>query len=322
MRRRDFVTLLGGAAATWPLAARAQQVSAPIVGFLQRSGPIRGDFAHFRDGLAALGYEPGRNIRIEQRYADGSDARLAELVQDFTRLNPTVLVIDGPVTFAAVQAATKTIPIVATLISDPERFGISNIAHPGGNVTGVANFHAILHAKRLELLKELLPQARRIAVLRAPPNLDLLAMRLTGEAGRALNLELRTYDAGAPGTWPALFKTMADDKCDALLQFTDGRFASRITELVILAIAHRIPAVYGEREFVDAGGLASYGISYPAQWRRAAAYVDKILKGAKAGDLPVEQATRFEFVINMKTANALGLAIPPALPLRADEVIE
>jgi putative ABC transport system substrate-binding protein len=321
MKRRDFVTLLGGAAA-WPLAARAQKVSVPIVEFLQRSGPIRNDFTHFRDGLSALGYEPGRNIRIEQRYADGSDARLSELAQEITRLNPAVLVIDGPVTFEAVHAVTKTIPIVAAFISDPKRFGISSIAHPGGNVTGVANFNEILPAKRLELLKELLPQARRIAVLRAPPNLAALAMRVTSEAGRALGLELRTYDAGAPSTWPAVFRTMVHDKCDGLLQFTDGRFATRSTELVILAVAHHIPAVYGEREFVDAGGLASYGISYPAQWRRAAAYVDKILKGAKAGDLPVEQPTRFEFVINMRTANALGLAIPPALPLRADEVIE
>jgi putative ABC transport system substrate-binding protein len=321
MRRRDFISLIGGAAA-WPLAALAQQAQVPIVEFLQRSGPIRDDFAHFRDGLAALGYESGRNVLIEQRYAEGSDTRLSELAQDITRLNPAVLVIDGAVTFAAVQAATKTIPIVAAIITDPERFGISNLAHPGGNITGLSTFSDILYVKRLELLKEMLPQARRVAVLRAPPNLSPVAIRVTSEAGRALGLELRTYDAGAPSSWPALFKMMTDDECDALLQFTDSNFATRVTELVVLAIAHRIPAVYGEREFVEAGGLASYGISYSAQWRRAAAYVDKILKGTKPGDLPVERPTRFELVINMKTAHALGLAIPPGLPLRADEVIE
>jgi putative tryptophan/tyrosine transport system substrate-binding protein len=322
MRRRDFVLALGGAAAAWPLAARAQQPGIPLVGFLQRSAPIRSDFAHFSNGLAALGYEAGRNIRIEQRYAGGSDARLVELVREVTKLNPAVLVVDGAPTVAAVQAATKTIPIVSAIISDPERFGITNLAKPGGQITGLATFTDILFAKRLELLKEILPRARRVAVLRAPPNLSPTAIRVTNEAGRALGLELRTYDAGAFGTWPAMFATMTDDQCDALLQFTDARFATRITELVILAVAHRLPAVYGEREFVDVGGLASYGISFPNQWSRAAAYVDKILKGANPGDLPVEQPTRFEFVINMSTASALGLAIPPEVPLRADEVIE
>jgi putative ABC transport system substrate-binding protein len=173
MRRREFISLIGGAAA-WPLAARAQQAQVPIVGFLQRSGSIRDDFAHFRDGLAALGYESGRNVLIEQRYAEGSDTRLSELVQDVTRLNPAVLVIDGAVTLAAVQAANKTIPIVAAIITDLERFGISNLAHPGGNITGLSTFSDILYVKRLELLKEMLPQARRVAVLRATTQKTLI----------------------------------------------------------------------------------------------------------------------------------------------------
>jgi putative ABC transport system substrate-binding protein len=325
MRRREFIALLGGAAtSSLPFASplRAQQAGVPVVGFLQRSAPIRDDFKHFWDGLAALGYEAGRNIRIEQRYAGGSDTRLHELAQEITKLNPAVIVVDGSITIATVQAATKTIPIVATIITDPERFSITNLAKPGGNLTGLSTFGDVLYAKRLELLKEMLPQVRRVAVLRAPPNLSPIAMRVINDAGRALGLELRTYDAGAPGTWPALFAAMGADKCDAILQFSDGRFATRTTELVVLAIAQRLPAVYAEREFVDAGGLASYGISFPDQWRRAAGFVDKILRGAKPGDLPVEQPTRFELVINMKTAKALGLAIPPALPLRADAVIE
>jgi putative tryptophan/tyrosine transport system substrate-binding protein len=322
MRRREFLGVLGGAAAGWPLAARAQQVGVPVVAFLQRTAPIRGDFRHFWDGLAKLGYEAGRNVRIEQRYAGGSDARLNELVEEITKLNPGVIVVDGARTIGPVQAATKTIPIVAAIISDPERFGITNLAKPGGNLTGFSTFTDTLYAKRLELLKEMLPQARRVAVLRAPPNISPIAMRVINEAGRTLGLELRTYDAGVPSTWPALFAAIAADKCDALLQFTDGAFAGRTTELVILAIAHRLPAVYGEREFVHVGGLASYGISYADQWRRAAGYVDKILKGDKPGDLPIDQPTRFEFVLNMNTANALGLAVPTNLTLRADEVIE
>ncbi len=320
--RRDFVALFGGAAAAWPLAARAQQPGVPVIAFLQRTAPIRGDFRHFSDGLAKLGYEAGRNVRIEQRYAGGSDVRLNELIEEIVKLNPAVIVVDGAFTTAAAQAATKTIPIVSALIGDPERFEITNLAKPGGNLTGFSTLTDTLYAKRLELLKEMLPQARRIAVLRAPPNISPVAMRVINEAGHALGLELRTYDAGVPNTWPALFASIVADKCDALLQFTDASFAGRATELVILAIAQRLPAVYGEREFVEAGGLASYGVSLADQWRRAAGYVEKILKGDKPGELPVELPTRFEFVINMKTANAIGLAVPPDLPLRADEVIE
>jgi putative ABC transport system substrate-binding protein len=161
-----------------------------------------------------------------------------------------------------------------------------------------------------------------VAVLRAPPNISPIAMAVITDAANALGLAIRTYDAGERSTWPALFAAISDDKCDALLQFSDGRFATETTQLVVLAIAHHLPAIYVEREFVDAGGLASYGINYADQWRRAAGYVDKIIKGAKPGDLPIEQPTRFELVINMKTAKALDLAIPPTLPLRADEVIE
>jgi putative ABC transport system substrate-binding protein len=211
---------------------------------------------------------------------------------------------------------------VATIISDPERFGIANLAKPGGNITGLSTFSDVLYAKRLELLKEILPQVRRVAVLRPTPNLSLIGMRVINDAAPALGLEVRAYDAAEPSTWAALFAAMTRDKCDGLLQFIDGLFAARTTELVILAAAQRLPAVYAEREFVDAGGLVSYGISYADQWRRAAGYAAKILKGDKPGDLPVEQPTRFELVINMRTARALGVAVPPTLLARADEVIE
>jgi len=322
VKRRKFLGVLGGAAITWPDELRAQQTGLPIVAFLQRTVPMRGDFTHFRDGLTTLGYEEGRNVHVEERYAGGSDVRLRELIQEIIQLKPAAIVVDGAVVATAVKAATDTIPIVVTIISDPARYGIANLAKPGGNITGLSTFTDVLYAKRLELLKEILPQLRRVAVLRPTPNLSLTAMRVINDAAPALDLELRTYDAAEPSTWATLFAAMTRDKCDGLLQFIDGLFAARITELVILAAAQHLPTIYAEREFVDAGGLASYGISYREQWRRAAGYVAKILKGDKPGDLPIEQPTRFELVINMRTARALGLTVPPSLLARADEVIE
>jgi putative tryptophan/tyrosine transport system substrate-binding protein len=324
MRRREFAVLFGGVVA--PLSMRSplhgQSAPIPTVIFFQRTPPIRGDFAHFRDGLSALGYDDGRNVRIEQRYAGGNDARLHELAQSLTSLNPAVIVVDGSVAIAAVREAAPGTPIVAGIITDPERVGITNVAKPGGNLTGLSTFSDILYAKRLELLKEMIPGLRRVAVLRPSPNLSSVGMQVTQDAARSLGLELKTYDAGPPGKWAALFVTMTNDKCGALLQFVDGQFAARATELAILAAAQRLPTVYAEREFVDAGGLASYGISYSDQWRRAAGYVDRILKGIKPGDLPVEQPTRFELVINLRTAKVFGLTVPTTLLARADEVIE
>jgi putative tryptophan/tyrosine transport system substrate-binding protein len=322
MRRREFITLLGGAAAAWPLAARAQQAAMPVVGYLPRAAPIRNDFGKFLDGLRALGYEEGRNIRIERHYGNSDDKRLRELAQELARLNPVVIVVDGPVTIGMVQAATTTIPIVSAIMGDPELFGIAQLNRPGGNLTGLTTLGDVLFAKRVELLKEMLPQIQTIAVLRSLPNLKPAATQVTSEAAKALGLTVRIYDAGERSTWPSMFAAMVDDKCDALLQFTDGKFAAVTTALVVLAVARHLPAMYGEREFVDAGGLASYGVSLGDQFRRAAAYVDKIIKGAKPGDLPVEQPTKFELVINANTAKALGLEVPPTLLARADEVIE
>jgi putative ABC transport system substrate-binding protein len=322
MKRREFITLIGGAAAAWPLAARAQQQTMPVVGYLQRPAPIRNDFGSFLDGLRALGYEEGRNIRIERRYGNSDDKRLRELAQELARLNPVVIVVDGPITIGMVQAATTTIPIVSAIITDPGLFGITQLNRPGGNLTGLSTLGDVLFAKRVQLLKEMLPQIRTIAVLRSPPNLKPAATQVTSEAANALGLTVRIYDAGERSTWPSVFAAMANDKCDALLQFTDGKFAARTTFLAVLAVARHLPAMYGEREFVDAGGLVSYGVSLGDQFRRAAGYVDKIIKGAKAGDLPVEQPTKFELVINADTAKALGLQIPDRLLAIADKVIE
>jgi putative tryptophan/tyrosine transport system substrate-binding protein len=324
MRRRQFITLLGGAAAlARPLAARAQQTRIPVVGFLQRSDAIRSDFAAFQGGLQALGYEEGRNIRVEQRYGGGADVqRMAALVLELVRMNATVLVVDGMPAVEAVRKETNSIPIVCVLLSDPMRLGITNLNRPGGQVTGLSNLVDVLFAKRLEGLKEMLPQARRIAVLRDPANVSPVAVRVTDDAAKALGLELRNFDAPNRDVWPTIFAAIAQDRPDALLQFGAATFASSPRELASLALTHRLPAVYAEREFVEAGGLMSYGISLADQWRRAAGYVDKILKGAAAAELPVEQPTKFEVVINLKSVKMLGIDVPPTLLARADEVIE
>jgi putative ABC transport system substrate-binding protein len=321
VKRRAFITLIGGAAA-WPLAARAQQATVPVVGFLQRSEPIRGDFAAFESGLKALGCEQGRNIRLEQRYGGADIQRMTALTRELIAMNARVLVVDGVTTVEAVRMETDSIPIVSVILSDPMRLGITNLNRPGGQVTGLSTLVDVLFAKRLEALKEMLPHARRIAVLRNPVNISPVAVRITDNAAKVLGLELHYFDASHRDVWPAIFAAIAQDRPDALLQFGDATFASSPREAASLALTHRLPSVYAEREFVEAGGLMSYGISFVDQWRRAAGYVDKILKGAAAADLPVEQPTKFELTINLKTAKALGLDVPPTMLARADEVIE
>jgi putative tryptophan/tyrosine transport system substrate-binding protein len=322
MRRREFITLLSGATAAWPLAARAQQSVTPLIALLRRTGPIRSDFTAFTDGLKALGYEDGRTIQIEQRYANNDLDRLRAQASELVEMNPKVLVVDGTITAETVRAATKSIPIVSVLVSDPARLGIMNINRPGGNVTGLSAMVDDLYAKRLDLLKEIVPNARHVAVLRNPLNASPIATRVMGETAGKLGLSLRTYDASDVAEWPATIAAIANDQADALLQQADATFASRPKELVALTIARRLPGVYPEREFVDAGGLISYGIGFPEQWRRAAWYVDKILNGTPPGELPIEQPTRFQLVVNLKAARTLHLDVPPTLRARADEVIE
>jgi putative tryptophan/tyrosine transport system substrate-binding protein len=322
LRRRDFIALLGGAAAAWPLPVGAQQ-AIPLVGFLQRSDPIRGDFAAFQAGLKALGYEEGRNIRVEQRYGGGAAIeRMAALARELIALGARVFVLDGVLTVETVRKETNSIPIVSAILSDPARLGITNLSRPGGQVTGLSTLIDALFAKRIEAVKEMFPQARRIAVLRNSLNLSPVAVDVTNDAAKTLGLELRYFDVLSRDAWPATFAAIAKDRPDALLQFGDATFASSPREAVSLALTHSLPAIYAEREFVEVGGLMSYGISYADQWRRAGGYVDKILKGAIAGDLPIEQPTKFELVLNLKTAKALGIDVPPMLLARADEVIE
>jgi len=323
VKRREFITGLAGAAVVGPRGAWAQQSAGqPIVGFLQRSGPIRNDFGYFLEGLQALGYEDRRNIRLERRYAYGDSQKLRELADELARLKPVAIVVDGSVTIEIARDVTPTIPIVAAIITDPERFGITQLSRPAGNLTGLSTLGDALSAKRLELIKEMLPQAQNVAVLRAPPNVSATAMQVTSDAAKALGLNVQVYDAGERSEWPSMFAQMTADNCHAMLQFTDARFAAGVSNLVVLAVANRLPAVYGEREFVDAGGLASYGINFSDQWRRTAGYVDKIIKGATTRELPIEQPTRFALVVNINTARALNLSLPPALLGRADEVIE
>jgi ABC-type uncharacterized transport system substrate-binding protein len=322
VKRRNFIALLGGAAASWPLAGRAQQAAMPVIGFLQRSNAIRNDFGDFREGLKTLGYEDGRNIRIEQRYAGLDMDRLRAFSRELVDMKVKVIVVDGLATIQAVMAATKTIPIVSALIAGPDSFGIVNLARPGGNLTGLSVSADDLGGKRFELLKELLPNARRFAVLRDRFNVNTLQLHKIEDVARALGVELRVFEAALADTWPGVFGMIAEYHPDGLLQLTNATFASNPGRLAALAVAQRLPAIYGEREFVHSGGLMSYGISFSDQWRRAAGYVDKILKGAEPGELPIEQPTKFEFVINLKTAKAIGLTVPTPTLLRATEVIE
>jgi putative ABC transport system substrate-binding protein len=322
MKRREFITLLGGVAAAWPMVARGQQAAVPIIALLRRTDPIRSDFASFIEGLRALDYEEGRTIRIEQRYASGDIERLRVFARELAGINVKLFVVDGTLTAETVTMVTKTIPVVSVVLSDPARLGIMNINRPGGNITGLSALADDLYAKRLELLRELLPNARRVAVLRNPLNASPIATRVMSETSSKLGLSLQAFDVTEASAWPAAITAIANDRCDALLQQADATFASRPNEVVALALARRLPAMYPEREFVDAGGLISYGINFPNQWRRAASYVDKILRGTPAGELPIEQPTKFELAINLKTAKALGLDVSPTLSARADAVIE
>lgn len=323
MNRRKFIAVFGAAGGCLAVAvARAQQSALPVIGFLQRSNPVRTDFADFRDGLKALGYEEGRNVRIEQRYAGLDMNRLREFAQELVRLNAKVIVTDGMATIQALMATTKTTPIVSAMIAGIESSGIASLARPGGNVTGLSVLVDDLGAKRLELLKELVPNARRIAVLRDRFNVNLVQLRGIENVANSLGVSIVDFEAAEPATWAGVFASIADHRPDALLQLTNATFATDPKRLVALALAQRLPTMYGEREFVDAGGLMSYGINLSDQWRRAANYVDKILKGAAPGDLPVEQPTKFDLVINLKTAKAMGFTVPMAALLRATEVIE
>jgi putative ABC transport system substrate-binding protein len=326
MTRREFITLLGGAAA-WPLAARAQQPAIPTIGFISGRSPTGSEAlaTAFRRGLADSGYVEGRNVTIEYRWAEYRNERLPAMVADLVRLKVAVIAaISGTPTVLAAKAATATIPIVFAIGSDPVTSGVvTNLNHPGGNVTGVSFFTVPLGSKRLELLRDLVPKATTIAVLVNP---ETAVSRTDGAnvqaAAQSVGLQAHLINVSTEGQVEDAFKVTVERRIDALLVTTDLFFISRRQQLVSLAARHAIPVVYFARELVVAGGLMSYGASETDAFRSAGVYVGKVLSGARPGDLPVTLPTKFELVINLKTAKALGLTVPMIMQMTADEVIE
>jgi ABC-type uncharacterized transport system substrate-binding protein len=324
--RREFITLLGGAAAAWPLAAWAQQ-DVSVVGFLTPLG--KGDRPNlreaFRRGLSEAGYVEGRNVSIEYRFAENQHARLPALAAELVdRRVAVIAATGGGASVLAVKAATTTIPIVFTYGGDPVHDGVvASLNRPGGNVTGASFFVALLSGKGLELLHELVPNAAVIGLLIDPRPPD--GPRILSDAqaaARTIGRELLVLNATTPDEIDAAFATLRQQRADALLVGSGGFFVSRRQQIVALAARDAIPAMYSIREYVEEGGLMSYGNDVADGYRRAGLYVARILKGEKPADLPVDQATKFEFVINLKTAKVLGLQVPPGLSARADEVIE
>jgi putative ABC transport system substrate-binding protein len=325
MRRREFITLLGGTAMAWPLAARAQAV--PVIGFLHGASPQAAApmMAAFRQGLEEAGYVEGRNVAIEYRWADGQYDRLSALAADLVA-RPVALIATagGDPSALAAKAATSTIPIVMVIGADPVSEGlVVSLSRPGGNVTGTTLFAAEMESKRLGLLCEVVPTAKTIAVL-LNPSYSIVQTQMQDVLAAALRIgvELMILHASAESEFDGVFATMAQRSAGGLLVGADPFFFSRRTHLIALAAQYRLPAIYEWREFALDGGLISYGTVLADAYRQAGNYAGRILKGEKPSDLPVVQPTRYQLVINLKTAKALGLDISPTLLARADEVIE
>jgi len=324
MKRREFITLLGGAAAAWPLAAWAQQPAMPVIGFLDPTSPDT--FGHrqrgFLQGLKDTGYVEGENVAIVSRFAENQSDRLPSLAAELVRRQVTVIATLASGAKAA-TSATTTIPIVSMFGEDPVRLGlVASLASPGGNVTGINFLGAELVAKRLELLREIVPAATRVSVLSNPtgPNADTL--RDVQSAARVMGLQIQVLNANTSRDINAAFATFVSARPDALFIDTDPFFTNRRVQLVHLATLHKVPAAYAGRQFVEVGGLMSYRSNVTDAWRQLGVYVGRILKGAKPADLPVVQASKFELVINAETARMLGLTVPDKLLASADEVIE
>jgi putative tryptophan/tyrosine transport system substrate-binding protein len=327
MRRREFITLLGGAAAAWPLAARAQQPAMPVIGFLgsESPEPFAGRLRAFRQGLSEAGYVEGRNVLIEYRWAGGQNDRLPAMAADLVRGQVAVIAAAGGTPSAlAAKAATPTIPIVFVIATNPVEVGlVASLSRPDRNLTGVTNLGSEVEPKLLELLHELVPTTTIIARLVHPTSFQAGTQpRDLQAAARTLGLQLPVLNADSEGEFDAVFATLVQLRAGALLISQDVFFNSRSEQLAALTVRHAVPAIAQPREFAAAGGLMSYGASVTEPYRQVGVYVGRILKGEKIGDLPVQQATKVELTINLKTAKALGLTVPLALLTRADEVIE
>jgi putative tryptophan/tyrosine transport system substrate-binding protein len=326
MRRREFITLLGSAAAAWPVASKAQQArKIARIGFLgaASASSYARQLEGFRSGLRDLGYIEDANIVITYRWAEGNYARLPELAAELIRSDVDVVVTHGTPGTVAAKQATATIPIVIASVGDPVASGIvTGLAHPGENITGSSWFGPDVESKRVELLKEMMPRLGQLAALYNPDNqvtqLDLQAMETTAQK---INVGLQQFPVREPREFADAFEKMERGHVEAIVIQDEGMLIANMGALAALAMKQRLPAI-GDKSFAQAGGLMGYGVDFVAQFRRAAAFVDKILKGAKPADIPIERATKFELVFNLKAAKALGLDVPTSTLLRADEVIE
>jgi len=325
VRRREFISLLGGAAATWSLPARAQQLKVPTIGFQGSGTALTGSqwAAAFVQRLRELGWIENRNVAIEYRWSEGRQERFAEIAAEFVRLKVDVIVTYGTPSAMAAKNATAVIPIVLAATGDPVGTGlVTSLARPGGNVTGLSIQGPDLAGKRLDILREILPRLHTLAILAniGSPN-SVLEMREAQAAARTIGLDVVTLEIQRAEDIAPAFEALKG-RADALYVCADPLLTTNRIRINTLALGVRLPTLHGFREYVEAGGLMSYGSNFPDLFRRAAEYVDKILRGAKPSDLPVEQPTKFDLVFNLTTAKALGLTIPPPLLARADEVIE
>jgi putative ABC transport system substrate-binding protein len=330
VRRREFITLVGGAATAWPFAARAQQPASTVrrIGFLlpgaARTTAVRGQLEAFRQGLKEYGWVEGQNISFEYRFAEGKEDTLPGIAAELVQSRPDVIVAEGTPATQAAKTVTQTAPIVMATSSDPVGTGlVASLRRPGGNITGLSLQAADLSGKRLQLLTEIVPGLARVAALSNPLNPSIaLVLEQTKAAAQSLGIEIYVVEVKAPDKFDSAFAAVTSVRAGALIVLPDGMLYGQHPRIVTFTAAAHLPALFPEKEVAEAGGLIAYGPSIPASFRRAASYVDKILRGAKPADLPIEQPTIFELAVNLQTARAIGITIPTSILLRADEVIE